>query len=137
MLPSRRRRYNIFVPLVDVHKDTQGTQLWPGSHHGLTRKARYRAAMQRSGALEADRATMEAMEAPACRAGGMVRAHASAPAPPSAIDDCSCGRPLLPLPLLLLLVSSCPPPGPRSWPRHRHHQRKGSLPLPRSSLTFA
>jgi hypothetical protein len=71
LLP-RHRMYNVFVPLVDVQRDTQGTQFWPGSHHSLTRRPRYRAAMQRSGALEADVAAMGAMEAPACRAGGLV-----------------------------------------------------------------
>jgi len=38
--------YNVFVPLVDVQSDQQGTQFWPGSHHSRTRWPRYRTAMQ-------------------------------------------------------------------------------------------
>ena len=59
----RHRMYNVFVPLVDLQTNAQGTQFWPGSHHSLTRKPRYRAAIQRSRAIEADTAAMDAMEA--------------------------------------------------------------------------
>ena len=31
---SRHRLFNVFVPLVDIEKDSDGTQLWPGSHLG-------------------------------------------------------------------------------------------------------
>lgn len=71
LLP-RHRIYNVFVPLVDIEEDGCGTQFWPGSHLGLTRKAKYKATMERYGAIENDPEAMRAMEAPACPAGGLV-----------------------------------------------------------------
>ena len=71
LLP-RHRLFNLFVPLVDVEQDGFGTQFWPGSHLGRTRLPRYRAAIERSGSIEDDEEAMAAMEAPACRAGGLM-----------------------------------------------------------------
>ena len=71
LLP-RHRIYNIFIPLCDIDADSCGTQFWPGSHLGLTRKQKYRTAMERSGCIENDPAAMRAMDAPACPAGGLI-----------------------------------------------------------------
>ena len=38
-LPAHRL-YNVFVPLVDIAEDADGTQLWPGSHLDGTRGGR-------------------------------------------------------------------------------------------------
>lgn len=64
----RHRLYTAFVPLVDVQTD--GTQFWVGSHHGDV-QARARRSTTRDGRLRVP-AESAPLEAPACRAGGMI-----------------------------------------------------------------
>lgn len=68
----RHRLYNVFVPLVHIDADADGTQLWPGSHLDATRGAAYYDALERSGRLEEDALAMSQMEAPAVPAGGLL-----------------------------------------------------------------
>ena len=68
--PFRRHRlFNVFVPLVDLEEDGDGTMLWPGSHLERTRYDAYHAATQRSERLEDDAIAMGQMEVPRCPAG--------------------------------------------------------------------
>ena len=62
------RLYTAFVPLVDVRAD--GTQFWVGSHHGDV-QAHARRSTTRDGRLRVP-AESAPLEAPACRAGGMI-----------------------------------------------------------------
>lgn len=71
-LCPRHRLFNVFVPLVDLEEDGDGTMLWPGSHLERTRYSRYHAAIERSGSLEGDARAMGEMEVPACPAGGLL-----------------------------------------------------------------
>ena len=71
-LLSRHRLFNVFVPLVDIEEDSDGTQFWPRSHLHRGRARLLADAAERSGAVESDEAAMAAMEAPACPAGGMI-----------------------------------------------------------------
>mmetsp|Transcript_35628 Transcript_35628/g.72616 ORF Transcript_35628/g.72616 Transcript_35628/m.72616 type:complete len:365 (-) Transcript_35628:172-1266(-) len=57
--------FNIFVPLVDIKADDDGTQFWPGSH--LTDPS-----METVLDLPQNEAAMSSMVAPGCLAGGMV-----------------------------------------------------------------
>ena len=71
----QHRLYNVFIPLVDIEADGDGTQLWPRSHHHRTRSQRYYDALGRtagSGRLEDDAVALAEMEAPACPAGGLL-----------------------------------------------------------------
>ena len=68
----QHRLYNVFVPLVDIAADADGTQFWPGSHLQRTRERSLDEALARSGRLEDDVVAMAQMEAPACKAGGII-----------------------------------------------------------------
>ena len=59
------RLVNVFVPLVDVAPDCDGTQFWPGSHLDP-------AAPDAAPELEGDAAAMAAMVSPGCPAGGFL-----------------------------------------------------------------
>ena len=59
------RLVNVFVPLVDVAPDSDGTQFWPGSHLDL-------AAPDAAPELEDNAAAMAAMVSPGCPAGGFL-----------------------------------------------------------------
>ena len=65
LLPSHRL-FNVFVPLVDISADDDGTQFLPGSHLGGMNNALCTAAIQRSGRVVDDELAMNAMEAPGC-----------------------------------------------------------------------
>ena len=71
LLPSHRL-FNVFVPLVDISADDDGTQFLPGSHLGGMNNALCTAAIQRSGRVVDDELAMNAMEAPGCPAGGII-----------------------------------------------------------------
>uniref|UniRef100_A0A7S4IJV0 Phytanoyl-CoA dioxygenase family protein n=1 Tax=Prymnesium polylepis TaxID=72548 RepID=A0A7S4IJV0_9EUKA len=68
------RLFNVFCPLVDIAKDGDGTQFWPGSHLEA-RSARFGEAIKQSGSLwpiaVGDEYKRE-LEAPACPAGGII-----------------------------------------------------------------
>ncbi|KAL1526983.1 hypothetical protein AB1Y20_015672 [Prymnesium parvum] len=68
----RHRLFTIFIPLVDIAEDADGTQFWPGSHLHRSGLPRYEEAIERSGALENDELALSEMEAPACPAGGLI-----------------------------------------------------------------
>jgi len=59
------RLFNIFVPLVDIAPESDGTQFWPRSQHADP-------AMEKVLALPEDPAAMEAMVSPGCAAGGLL-----------------------------------------------------------------
>lgn len=59
------RLFNIFVPLVDIEADGDGTQFWPGSHKRTLDAHEVLA-------LPQDDAAMAQMESPACPAGGAI-----------------------------------------------------------------
>jgi ectoine hydroxylase-related dioxygenase (phytanoyl-CoA dioxygenase family) len=71
LLPSYRL-FNVFVPLVDIAADGDGTQFLPGSHLGGMRNELCAAAVARSGRVADDAEAMACMEAPACPAGGII-----------------------------------------------------------------
>ena len=60
-LNPRHRLFNVFIPLVDIKRDDDGTQFWPRSHLESTRYGQYMDAVQRSGHLEDDNRAMAAM----------------------------------------------------------------------------
>jgi len=57
--------YNIFIPLVDVAPEKDGTQFWPASHLDAR-------APDRAYELEGDAEAMGAMVSPGCAAGGLL-----------------------------------------------------------------
>lgn len=59
------RLLNVFVPLVDIAPETDGTQFWPGSHLNA-------AAPDRAPSLADDAEAMATMTSPGCPAGGML-----------------------------------------------------------------
>ena len=69
---TRHRLYNMFVPMVDLAEDGDGTMMWPGSHLHRTRANAYHEAIGRSGRLEDDEQAMAEMEVPGCPAGGII-----------------------------------------------------------------
>lgn len=56
---------NLFIPLVDIEPETDGTQFWPGSHLD-------EAAADRAPVLTEDAAVMARMVSPGCAAGGLL-----------------------------------------------------------------
>jgi hypothetical protein len=70
----RHRMFNVFVPLVEISEDGDGTQFWPGSHLGRYGRRRYWDAIRNSptGTLEDNILTMGEMRAPSCDAGGVI-----------------------------------------------------------------
>ena len=71
LIPGHRL-FNVFIPLVDIEEDGDGTQFWPGSHRARGQYHRFRQALRRSGSIEDDMEAMAEMRAPACPAGGIV-----------------------------------------------------------------
>ncbi|KAL3893673.1 MAG: hypothetical protein SGPRY_014069, partial [Prymnesium sp.] len=71
LFPSHRL-FNIFVPLVDIEANGDGTQFLPGTHHSRRAKHRFKQAVERAGRLEDDATTMATAVAPACPAGGVM-----------------------------------------------------------------
>ena len=71
-LCPRHRLFNVFIPLVDIEADGDGTMLWPSSHLEQMRYEKYSRAVSRSGHLEDDGETMGEMRAPAMKAGDVL-----------------------------------------------------------------
>ena len=65
------RLFTCFVPLVDIAHDGDGTQFWVGSHQGAGHAAARRG-LAPDGTLRAAATATAPLEAPACRAGGML-----------------------------------------------------------------
>ena len=62
--------FTIFIPLVDIPPESDGTSFLPGSH--IESDVLVRAAMSEAGVMELDPATMAKMVSPACPAGGLL-----------------------------------------------------------------